>query len=215
MRELILRLADFGDTYAPDSPASRVCAVILDELQALEPSPLHLPLSSDRRLQRVMQGMIEQPAADTGLAYWADQVGASERTLRRLFLRETGMTFQQWRRQLLLHEAVDRLGRGRFGDAGGAGAGLPQSQRLCGDVQKRHWASHRGSISGRLSNQRACRPRSDAQHGDSLNARPCARSTDMSKKNPCRKPEFPDRDLLAYNYAAVVTAAWWYAGKAV
>ncbi len=112
LRELILRLADFGDNYAPDSPASRLCAVILDELQALEPSRLHLPLSGDRRLQRVMQGMIEHPGADSGLTDWAARVGASERTLRRLFVRETGMTFQQWRRQLLLHEAVDRLGRG-------------------------------------------------------------------------------------------------------
>jgi len=112
LRELILRVADFGNDYAPDSPASRVCAVILDELQALEPSRLHLPLSSDRRLQRVMQAMINQPEADTGLAHWAAKVGASERTLRRLFIRETGMTFQQWRRQLLLHEAVERLGRG-------------------------------------------------------------------------------------------------------
>lgn len=112
LRELILRVARFGDDYAPDSPASRVCAVILDELQALEPSRLHLPLSGDRRLQRVMQGMIDHPEADTGLTHWAAKVGASERTLRRLFMRETGMTFQQWRRQLLLHEAVDRLGRG-------------------------------------------------------------------------------------------------------
>lgn len=112
LRELILRVADFGDDYPPGGPASRICAVILDELQALEPSRLHLPLSSDRRLQRVMQGMIDHPGADTGLEHWAARVGASERTLRRLFTRETGMTFQQWRRQLLLHEAVDRLGKG-------------------------------------------------------------------------------------------------------
>ncbi|GAA0793634.1 AraC family transcriptional regulator [Marinobacterium sediminicola] len=112
LRELILRVANFGDDYASDSPASRIAAVILDELQALEPSRLHLPLSGERRLQRVMQGMIEHPDADTGLAQWSARVGASERTLRRLFIRETGMTFQQWRRQLLLHEAVGRLGRG-------------------------------------------------------------------------------------------------------
>uniref|UniRef100_A0ABN1I8G1 Helix-turn-helix transcriptional regulator n=1 Tax=Marinobacterium maritimum TaxID=500162 RepID=A0ABN1I8G1_9GAMM len=112
LRELILRVADFGDDYPPQSPASRLCEVILDELQALEPSQLHLPVSDDRRLKRVMQGMIDHPAADTSLADWAARVGASERTLRRLFLKETGMTFQRWRRQLLLHEAVDRLGRG-------------------------------------------------------------------------------------------------------
>ncbi|MBP0050106.1 helix-turn-helix transcriptional regulator [Marinobacterium sp. AK62] len=112
LRELILRVADFGEEYAPDSPASRICAVILDELQALQPSGLYLPFTSDRRLQRVMQAMIDQPEAEHSLTYWAAQVGASDRTLRRLFIRETGMTFQQWRRQLVLHEAVERLGRG-------------------------------------------------------------------------------------------------------
>lgn len=112
LRELILRVADFGEDYPPNSAASRICAVILDQLEALEPSRLHLPLSSDRRLRRVMQHMIDHPEADTRLTDWATRVGASERTLRRLFIRETGMTFQQWRRQLVLHEAVDRLGRG-------------------------------------------------------------------------------------------------------
>jgi len=112
LRELILRVADFGDEYEADSPASRICSVILDELQALKPSLLHLPLANDRRLQRVIQAMTEKPETETGLAYWAKYVGASERTLSRLFVKETGMSFQQWRKQLLLHEAIDQLGRG-------------------------------------------------------------------------------------------------------
>ncbi len=112
LRELIMRVADFGTDYDYDSPASRICAVILDELQALKPSLLHLPGASDRRLQRVMKAMIESPNSEIGLSHWADQVGASERTISRLFSKETGMTFQQWRKQLLLQEAVDRLGRG-------------------------------------------------------------------------------------------------------
>ncbi|MGH1463569.1 MAG: AraC family transcriptional regulator [Neptuniibacter sp.] len=112
LRELIMRVADFGEYYSPDSVASRISAVILDELQALKPSLLHLPVANDRRLQRVMREMINKPESETGLAHWAQLVGASERTLSRLFVKETGMTFQQWRKQLLLHEAVDRLGRG-------------------------------------------------------------------------------------------------------
>ena len=112
LRELIMRVADFGREYEFESPASRICGVILDELQALKPSLLYLPGASDRRLQRVMKAMIESPSSDTNLNYWAQQVGASERTISRLFSKETGMTFQQWRKQLLLQEAVDRLGRG-------------------------------------------------------------------------------------------------------
>lgn len=112
LRELILRVADFGINYEEGTPASRICAVILDELQALKPSLLHLPGANDRRLQRVMQAMMDAPNAEQGLAYWSTQVGASERTISRLFSRETGMSFQQWKKQLLLQEAVDRLAKG-------------------------------------------------------------------------------------------------------
>lgn len=112
LRELILKVAGFGEHYAENSAASRICGVILDELQALKPSLLHLPLPSDRRLQRIMKKMVAKPEAETGLSYWADYVGASERTLSRLFQKETGMSFQQWRKQLLLHEAIDLLGKG-------------------------------------------------------------------------------------------------------
>ncbi|MFW1677971.1 AraC family transcriptional regulator [Pontibacter sp. JAM-7] len=112
LRELISRVSDFGEQYDAESPASRICAVILDELQALKPSLLHLPAATDRRVRRIMQGMIAQPSAENGLTFWAAKVGASERTLSRLFIKETGMTFQQWRKQLLLHEAINRLGKG-------------------------------------------------------------------------------------------------------
>ncbi|MBB1487193.1 AraC family transcriptional regulator [Oceanospirillum sediminis] len=109
LKELILRVADFGREYQPDSPASRVCAVILDELTQLQPSQLHLPFARDKRLQKVMQMMIKRPDAEPPLAFWADQASTSERTLSRLFIKETGMNFSQWRRQLLLQEAVRRL----------------------------------------------------------------------------------------------------------
>ncbi|HEY4041833.1 MAG TPA: helix-turn-helix transcriptional regulator, partial [Rhodopila sp.] len=38
--------------------------------------------------------------------------GASVRTLARLFRAETGMSFQQWRRQLRMTEALARLAQG-------------------------------------------------------------------------------------------------------
>ena len=112
LRELIMRVADFGTDYETDSPAARICAVILDELEGLKPSLLYLPGAEDRRLQKVMQAMIQKPQAELGLNHWADYAGASIRTLSRLFIKETGMSFQQWRKQLLLQVAVHRLEQG-------------------------------------------------------------------------------------------------------
>jgi AraC-like DNA-binding protein len=39
--------------------------------------------------------------------------GASVRTLARLFLRDTGMTFIEWRSRLRILNAIERLGSGR------------------------------------------------------------------------------------------------------
>lgn len=112
LRELIIRAVRYGLEYPPKSPAARLMAVIGDELQALEPSPLYLPSAEDRRVLRVMQLLRQQPAEARGLEALADEVGASGRTLGRLFLRETGMSFGQWRQQMRLQEAVKMLGDG-------------------------------------------------------------------------------------------------------
>ena len=48
------------------------------------------------------------------------------RTLARLFRRETGMSFQQWRRQLRMTEALARLAQGDTAGAGRRGGGLCQ-----------------------------------------------------------------------------------------
>ena len=56
--------------------------------------------------------MIANPADNRALAGWAVEIGASERTLGRLFIRHLGMSFGAWRRRLRLLESIDRLGNG-------------------------------------------------------------------------------------------------------
>ena len=57
--------------------------------------------------------MSENPADGRSLADWARSAGASERTLARLFQRETGMTFGAWRQRLRLLLAIGRLAEGQ------------------------------------------------------------------------------------------------------
>lgn len=71
-----------------------------------------LTLSSEPRIRRVTDLMLANPADNRTLSEWAAQIGASERTLGRLFLRHLGMSFGAWRRRLRLLEAIDRLGNG-------------------------------------------------------------------------------------------------------
>jgi AraC-like DNA-binding protein len=113
LRELFRRAVRYGNDYPATGKEVRLVEVMLDELGSLEPAPLHLPLASDKRLRRVMNLLLEAPADERGLDELAALCGASGRTLARLFVKETGMTFSEWRKQLRLLEAIDRLGRGQ------------------------------------------------------------------------------------------------------
>jgi AraC-like DNA-binding protein/quercetin dioxygenase-like cupin family protein len=109
LRELIL-----SSVEAP-GPARRrrlLTALILNEIRAATVAPLHLPEPSDPRLVRITGALRDQPGDARTLRAWAGDAGASTRTLSRLFLAETGMTFRQWQRQARLLTALVRLAEG-------------------------------------------------------------------------------------------------------
>jgi len=112
MRELILRIIALADEDLREPRLARLIGVILDELEALKVEPLHLPLPRDSRLSVVSEALCDAPGDSRSLADWARQAGASERTLARLFTKETGMTFGAWRQRLRLHSAITRLAEG-------------------------------------------------------------------------------------------------------
>jgi AraC-like DNA-binding protein len=113
LRELILRVVAYGNKQPVGLAQARLMAVIPDELRALEPEPLHLPLPHDARLRAVTDVLAVEPSEGRSLAAWASAAGASESTLARLFVRETGMTFGAWRQRLRLVTAVARLAEGQ------------------------------------------------------------------------------------------------------
>ena len=112
LRELILAMVDGARDYAPDSPGSRVMAVILDQLRVLPAAPLSLPVPADPRLRRLVEGLMAEPGDARGLDAWAREIGSSERTLSRLFAAQTGMTFRAWRQQRRLLRALELLAGG-------------------------------------------------------------------------------------------------------
>src|SRR5262249_23366357 len=82
-----------------------------------------LPAPRDTRLQRVTEALLADPADARGLEAFADTAGASARTLARLFRRETGMSFQAWRRQLRPTEWLASLAPGEVPARPAAGVG--------------------------------------------------------------------------------------------
>ncbi len=111
LRELILYATTLPHLYKPKSPIERVMNVMLDLVQTLEVAPLDLPIPRDDRLQKIFRGLTENPGDNRTLEKWGKTVGATSRTLARLFRSETGMSFTQWRQQVRILEGLRRLAR--------------------------------------------------------------------------------------------------------
>lgn len=113
LRELLNKAVDYGNDYPPEGRAARLVQVMLDELNQMKTAPFFLPMPRDRRLLRTMKALLKHPADELGMEALAKEAGASTRTLARLFRKETGMTLPQWKTQLRLIEAIDRLCQGQ------------------------------------------------------------------------------------------------------
>jgi AraC-like DNA-binding protein len=121
LRELLLRAASFSVEYPEGSFEARLLGLALDEMRASSGHGLHLPTGQDRRLVKLCESLIHDPGDASTLAEWAERVGATPRTLSRLFQSETGMSFTMWRQQLRIVGAVPRLIAGeRIGDVAGS-----------------------------------------------------------------------------------------------
>ncbi len=110
LRELI------GALEARPASAARetlLYSLVLDELTQAEPLPLAVPMPAEKRLRALCEAVLAQPAHGESLEYWAAGVGASTRTLARLFRQELGVSFSQWRQQALLARAIPLLNQGR------------------------------------------------------------------------------------------------------
>lgn len=109
---LVARTASMGERYPPDGRAFRLMEVVLDEIAVAEPMALHLPCAQDPRLQRVLDALMRTPGRHHQLAALAGLAHTSSRTLARLFVKETGLTFGEWNQRLILQLALTRLQAG-------------------------------------------------------------------------------------------------------
>ena len=109
LRELILRMVALASSNESLSARMHMNELILDEIREVRILPMHIPLPSDARLLRVCRSILQYPADNRTSSQWGATVGASSRTLERLFQRETGASFRVWRQQVRLLAALSRL----------------------------------------------------------------------------------------------------------
>jgi AraC-like DNA-binding protein/quercetin dioxygenase-like cupin family protein len=97
------------------SPAREhlLCTLALDELTRSVPLPLSVPMPHEKRLRALCDAVLANPGNSDPLEYWAETIGASTRTIARLFRQELAMSFSQWRQQAVLARAIPLLNQGR------------------------------------------------------------------------------------------------------
>ncbi len=112
LRELILAAIHVQQPYEADSRDGRLMRLLLDEVNVLPSLPLHLPQPNDPRLLRICETISTRPDDTSTLADWALHLNVDVKTIQRLFDKETGMSFGQWRQQARLLAALEQLGAG-------------------------------------------------------------------------------------------------------
>ncbi len=112
LRSLILALLEEPVLYDVDGRGGLLAGLILDELARARQLQLVIPMPRDERLKRLCRALLDDPARDETLDEWADEAGASPRTLSRLFSSEVGLSFTQWRQRVRFHNAMEAIVRG-------------------------------------------------------------------------------------------------------
>jgi AraC-like DNA-binding protein len=109
LRELLLHLyrAEADDPSRPNAES-----LVFDLLTPLPVNAIDIRMPGDPRVRTIAEQLIKNPADQRDLAVWAGEVHAGVRTLSRLFLSETGLTFAQWRTHVRIRAAAEHLSGG-------------------------------------------------------------------------------------------------------
>ncbi|MFD2178408.1 AraC family transcriptional regulator [Veronia pacifica] len=112
MRELIERMVQWN-WDKPIREQQPMFTVLCDEINNAVSETLTLAYPEDRRLIDWLDALNEGELKPQPLKDMARDIGASAKTISRIFTRETGMAYQYWRQQWRLHEAIGQLSNGR------------------------------------------------------------------------------------------------------
>jgi AraC-like DNA-binding protein len=104
LTQLILHACNFKRLHRTNPKQRRILGMIVDQLQDAGTLPLQLPHPSDPRALRIVDALVADPGDERTLQQLCKACGGSKRTIQRLFLTETKMSFAKWRQQFrILH----------------------------------------------------------------------------------------------------------------
>ncbi|MEU4893203.1 helix-turn-helix transcriptional regulator [Streptomyces sp. NPDC044780] len=112
LRALILDAVEMEPRYPDHGRDATLVSLILHELRNLTPLPLNVPFPTDPGLRRLCEAFLRAPDIHDPPDRWAAALNVSARTLGRLFHRDTGMSFQQWRQRACIAHSLQQMAAG-------------------------------------------------------------------------------------------------------
>jgi AraC-like DNA-binding protein/mannose-6-phosphate isomerase-like protein (cupin superfamily) len=112
LRELICHLSQQDISGYLDSPLIALSEVLIYELTQMPREKFNFPIPLEPRLNTLAKILLNDPSDRKTLNQWANLVAMSERTLSRLVKKEIGLTFGEWRGQLHVVVALQKLSAG-------------------------------------------------------------------------------------------------------
>jgi len=113
LRELILAVMRTGRLRYRNRVESALCELLIAELKCASPVPTRVVLPADPRALEAARRVLADPALRLPQAKLCQFAGLSVRTLERIFQREVGLDFENWRRHVRLIRAIELLIEGR------------------------------------------------------------------------------------------------------
>ena len=112
LKALINKMA-FWDWDIAREQTTNTANLFWEEFYSANQHSFILPLPTDRRFKSFCKRVRTASFLAPALSTLASSVGASTKTITRLFKAETGMTYQEWRQQWRLFKAIELLSENR------------------------------------------------------------------------------------------------------
>ncbi|MDR2224121.1 MAG: helix-turn-helix transcriptional regulator [Flavobacteriaceae bacterium] len=109
LEQLIERICwwDWNNTFSIEQ--ENIKKVFWDEWRMARLERYELVFPSDNRLSQQLEAFTTNDKVPPFLNVFAKEVGASEKTISRIFKKETGLSYQDWRMQWKFYRAIELL----------------------------------------------------------------------------------------------------------
>ena len=112
LKALIERMS-FWQWDKPKREMHATLQLFLEELQSASEYQLTLPFPNDPRLNQWLDSLQQPDSNVPNLNNLAKQIGASSKTISRIFSNQAGMPYQSWRQQWRLLKSIELLSQGK------------------------------------------------------------------------------------------------------